>query len=423
MGMKEAEALKIGADPEAQFRKITGPDLTKDYTIISADSLIQSGSSSGWGLDGCRHTAELRTKGGCKDAFAMVKELEGYMHDLATRIPEDHCVTAGSNTGKKFSGGGSANYIPTGGHIHFGMDEQNRQQAGYFADVLDYMLMVPFMFIEDPVRAKRRRVESSDRRYGALHNAVDLGMFSGDAIRQQSWGLEYRSPASWLVSKAFTTQILALSHTIMYDLLLEKELPQFSKIYRGRVLRKQACEAHLNGDRAFFKGELKKIFSVLQNAELYKSGKYTKEITSLFGLALAWMRDGKNWREDQCILQSWGVERDYDFFLTLDAHDHKLTGDMSDPVIKKLVGLFADKTFSRPIHLYKLGNDSGLNFMLYGDYKTTDLDMSYISEQKPVLPEVKKVTNFVGIADMVRADASFTWIKDTVGKFISKMEK
>jgi hypothetical protein len=421
--MKDAVALTIGADPEAQFRKITGPDLTKDYTIISADSLITSSSSSGWGLDGCRHTAELRTKGGCKDAFVMVKELEGYMKDLALKIPEDHCVTAGSNTGKKFTGGGSSGYIPTGGHIHFGMNEEHRQQEDYYADVLDYMLMVPFMFIEDPVRAKRRRVESGDRRYGALHNAVEMGLYSGDAIRQQSWGLEYRTPSSWLVSKAFATQVLALSHTIMYDLLLEKELPQFSKVFRGRVLRKQACEAHLNGDRSFFKSELKKIFSVLQNTELYKSGQYTKEITSFFGLALAWMRDGKSWKEDQCVLQNWGVERDYDFFLTLESRDHKLTGDMTDPTIKKLVGIFDGTNFSRPIYLHKLNDSSGLNFMLCGDFKTTDLDMSYISEQKPALEGVKKITNYIGIADMVRNEAPFTWIKDNVSKFISKLEK
>src|SRR5690606_17952603 len=86
-----------------------------------------------------------------------------------------------------YAGSGRAPYH-TGGHVHF----SGLPLTGPIIRALDTYLALPFLLIENPVKARRRRAK-----YGRLGE-----------VRRKRWGFEYRTPPSWLVAPRFAEAAL-----------------------------------------------------------------------------------------------------------------------------------------------------------------------------------------------------------------------
>ena len=143
MSKRDADAVRLGCDPEAQLIQIVRKS---EQNVVEARNYLENppNEGPGWGLDGCPSIAELRTKkGGSKDAIELVSEIKSYMPALMSKLPPDIKIVAGSSTGKQLCGG----WKPTGGHLHFGLKDFTSKDIKAYADTLDYMLMLPLLFL------------------------------------------------------------------------------------------------------------------------------------------------------------------------------------------------------------------------------------------------------------------------------------
>ena len=418
MGLDDANKITLGADPEGLLLQITGPK-PEDIKSVPAHLYFQS-TDYGWGKDGCDATPELRMKVPHKDAFSMVAEMKEHMKSSLIKLPLDVKLVAGSGTAAKDSQ--RNHWIPSGGHLHFGLQSNSDNKLRGYCDTLDLLLMVPMFFLEDPTRAKRRR--GGDSNYGNLYNTSVLhGITNGDAYKGTSYGFEYRPPASWLVSESFARSILALGHAIVYELELGKDLPTFSSVFGKGANGAKMCEAHHNCDRRPFLPNLKPIYRVVKDLTLFKNGKYADQIAGLFGLAMTFGANGKSWKEDECIHTAWGFPRDYSLATAVNP-SYDLVGNTSDPGIPEVLERFRGKRFKKKIWVYGVANKHKINFSLYGDFQNPDLDPSFFS---PDLKETRMSPHtahcWIGLSRAVREQATMDYIVEKITQFTSTMLK
>jgi len=416
MGDRAAAAIRLGCDPEAQLIQILRKGEQK---IVPASNYLKNENLSngepkpGWGLDGCPSVAELRSKpGGAKDAFVLAAELKAYMKDVLTLIPPDIKMVAGSATGLKLDG----SYKPTGGHIHIAMDQHTETRCDMYADVFDYMLMIPLLFLEDPARAALRRKGSS---YGNLWNSIAQRIGSGDAVRSKSYGLEYRPPSSWIVNESHATQVLALAHTIAYEIERGKSLPRFSEVFSGKALT-QACLAHRESDRRFFWSHVNKIYTLIKTSALFNT-KYTKVLRDLFSIINLYMQHNKTWREDLCILTGWGYPRDYTAFEVEDPN-FPIYGAASDIGVSDILYKLTKKRYLKRIYLYGMSDKYGVNFSLSGDFGGAEIDPEYLGDNHETRVPAQEYACWIGISKDARLNADTGWIVDQIESFLCKLE-
>ncbi|MBI4029114.1 MAG: hypothetical protein HY376_02005 [Candidatus Blackburnbacteria bacterium] len=88
----------------------------------------------------------------------------------------------------------------TGGHIHLGTGRQLMEERCRLVEVLDYVVGVPLLLQCTPEGVMRRRTQG----YGSFSE-----------WRPQDHGVEYRTPASWLVVPKSTTAALALAKVVV----------------------------------------------------------------------------------------------------------------------------------------------------------------------------------------------------------------
>lgn len=166
----------IGADPELWVDPGTLSNLP--------------GLEGAFGRDNCNRIAELRPAQDL-DPLEVVKNIRRILCNevQAKDIPEDLVKT--------WCAGSVAHGDALGGHIHFG--KQSLRNDGYFVRFLDYNLAPILIKLEDNYNARMRR----KKQYGQ----------PGDH-RNQVYGVEYRTPASWLVSEDMATGVLCLAGLI-----------------------------------------------------------------------------------------------------------------------------------------------------------------------------------------------------------------
>lgn len=179
--------------------------------ILSASNFIHDERRNApFGLDGNSSIAELRP-GPASDPLQHVELIRAIFYDAArsrsmTQLWR-HTLHAGNTQS------------PTGGHIHIGhpaiakRDGDNwnaslkrEQKIKALVASLDTLLCLPIAFTEDPRIAKYRKTGSG---YGKL----------GDYRTDKPYGIEYRTPPSWIASEKLAKGVISTAYTIAWQVL------------------------------------------------------------------------------------------------------------------------------------------------------------------------------------------------------------
>lgn len=161
----------------------------------------------------------------------------------------------------------------TGGHIHF----SNVPLSSRFIKILDNYIGLPLMAVENPDTAQLRRP-----RYG----------FLGDIRQKDYGGFEYRTPASFIVSKEVTTAAFCLAYLVAIH---HRELP-FYDVSDSEV------------QTAFYKSDTQTLRPLLirnmdRIRQLASYDRYRDSIEPLFEM----IESRTTWDEKVDIRRVWGL--------------------------------------------------------------------------------------------------------------------
>jgi len=269
---KSLLTITIGGDPEFGLRN----KISKQQVYAR-----QFYSGSHVGTDGHSDIGELRTSGGYTNPLLYVAELCNLINTtMNQKTPLEVMVTGGSMIEND----------PIGGHIHIGCKEGAqflRERIQSVGDSLDLFVALPSLMIEDYGKSSYRRSHSG---YGKL-----------SATKETSWGIEYRTLPSWLVSKGFASSFLSLAYVVADHALNCEQPPVFSDL--GEKAKKEFYKSN----RKYFYRYLPKIFKYMKKMRLYKD--YALPINSLFGFIKCFnFVPLRMWTAGKDFFPKWGVE-------------------------------------------------------------------------------------------------------------------
>ena len=244
-------AKVLGADPQILL-------ITKNGDLKFAESVV---TCTAFGYDGAAIAAELRPEPADtpNEAFANIR---GAL-SLGMETP------AGKY--QWFAGTGNGHH-PTGGHIHIG----NRTDA-ILPSLFDVYLGLPLIALEPEDGRWYRRDEGG---YGHW----------GD-VRGQPWGIEYRTPSSWLVSPAATRLAMSLAWLIYQD-PDSMTLPAWNRELRDYNL--------LNGETNKLRKYATEALGLLRNCPNYKTVAPAIEAYHFMADVLG------DWQEQRDMRVTWG---------------------------------------------------------------------------------------------------------------------
>jgi len=269
---KQRKTITIGSDPEFIF--VQGNEKHSAADVFRTKGIEGSSSSSvEIGVDGCSSTGELRPKYATtpKKHFENIKKLI------------EKLTTISGNDFKVFSG----NYphcTSLGGHIHFGNFSRTKYMDRMVA-ALDIFLSLPLLMIEETDSAKMRRKSS----YGKLSDA-----------RRQEWGVEYRSPASWLTTPQITESVLCLSYVIV-DHVINNDNFTPNKYLLTYI---KNADAFNKAKKDVIEKFIVYIYEEVTKMDLFST--YKDEINVLFNMVLK----HEEWDTKEDILKAWGFKNE-----------------------------------------------------------------------------------------------------------------
>jgi hypothetical protein len=230
-------SFTLGCDPELLCRR--------DGRYVPAHNYFKSNSS--FGLDGCESIAEVRPgySESPIDITAKIKTVLDYGHEKAPDL--------------EFFAGHYVDDFALGGHIHFSV-----QPEPDIVDALDTVMYSLSNCIDDKEQRQKRERTGYGRR---------------KAVRKKSYGFEYRTPGSFLLSPATTLVNFTLAKLAVIGVL--EDHIDFTEL-KGR----QHSSTFLRN----LQNELKSI------PEDCREG--LKELQMLLGKTLSW---------NQNILPNWGI--------------------------------------------------------------------------------------------------------------------
>ncbi len=253
--------VKLGADPEFMLLN------SKNGKMISASQFFPRE-----GIVGCdniripnrqqRPIAELRPK----PEYSPLDLTENIKQALntASRLAPYRNV-------KWLAGSQPVGGYSIGGHIHFSNIKIN---AALLRALDNYLGLLVFL-IEDPSQAKKRR-----RKYGHL----------GDYRLKDYGGFEYRTPASWLVSREITTAVLCLAKIVS---------SRYHQLNRNILGTPEAQAAFYEGDQSFFRRRILETWNDLKRLDLYPD--YAEELAALHDL----IENETQWNEKADFRKAW----------------------------------------------------------------------------------------------------------------------
>ncbi len=174
------------------------------------------------------------------------------------QIPDGYKLLAGTHYG------GSA----LGGHIHFGMPYESR---GGLSHYLSYYCGIPLKKIEisDDLR-KRGMTEGCYGYFGTYH--------------EKSYGIEWRMPASWLVSREITTAALCLAYVVANQYTIQND-------HRDNITHSDYL--------GLLTGDISHIIADIEKMDIYNL--YYKEIEPIFQLII----NNLHWDVKQDFRDRW----------------------------------------------------------------------------------------------------------------------
>ncbi|MFS8569836.1 MAG: hypothetical protein FWJ62_02280 [Thermaerobacter sp.] len=170
------------------------------------------------------------------------------------------------------AGSGPRGSYPIGGHVHF----SGLPLSAGLVRALDAYLALPLAMVEDPRRARRRR-----RRYGFLSD-----------VREKSWGFEYRTPPSWLVTPGYARAVLSLARLVAMH---------WRRLERDPFLDPSVVRAFKMCDKAVLRPHFEAVWADLQALPDY--ARYAADLDALAAVA----RSGRSWNEQRDFRLAWGV--------------------------------------------------------------------------------------------------------------------
>lgn len=198
--------FKIGADPEWMA---TSRDRLASATAIEASTFLGNRKSRVSSLNSdcsCPSVLENMKLGadGSGRPFEVRPDPDedpiGVVQNISNILKESVDADPGLLDLDWFSGPFKHGW-PLGGHIHFGLYGQSYNSSGLIQALDDHLAAM--IALVEGVGGKDRR-----NHYGR----------PGDA-RDQTWGIEYRTPSSWLVSPYVAAACLCLAKTVAHEYL------------------------------------------------------------------------------------------------------------------------------------------------------------------------------------------------------------
>lgn len=184
----------IGADPEFLC-------VDKKYNRVVQASQFVKGNDR-FGMDGNQFTFEARPIPS-KNPLVVVNNIREIF--LKKIVKDDRFCDYDWYSGSYYHcGPNDTRDFPLGGHIHFGIKE-NQIKFPTACSILDNYVGLVSVLLEDKDDGYERR---SDGDYG----------FASD-FRPQDYGFEYRTPSSWLSSPYIASGMLCLSKMVMFETL------------------------------------------------------------------------------------------------------------------------------------------------------------------------------------------------------------
>jgi hypothetical protein len=230
-------AFTLGCDPELVCRK--------EGRFVQAHNYFKANSS--FGLDGCESIAEVRPgySESPIDLTAKIRTCLEYGHEKADEL--------------EFYAGHFVDDFALGGHLHLSVSPE-----GKLISSLDTVLGSLSACIDD--RDQKRKRERS-------------GYGKQSAYRKKSYGFEYRTPGSWLLSPTVTLCTLTLAKlTVLGVLEDDLDFPQLKAHQRSA---------------SFLKNFKNMIHTIPDDC---REG--LKELETLIKMPLNW---------SQNILPNWGI--------------------------------------------------------------------------------------------------------------------
>ena len=255
--------LLIGADPEFALVHKIRPGEEHLERGINADRIIND-QGSRFGCDGYSATAEIRPEPASSPQELIKHCYECFYEGLEKTNAGMYAWKAGSYvTGKNL-----------GGHIHF----NHRPMGESFYYALDNILSIPLALLEDPEERQRR-----------IHN---FGQFH--SWRDQTWGIEYRTPASWLVSKGIAFGVISIAFAIYYE--FRKGSPTKTKI--GNL-------GPVSQDTLGYRKKIPSIFKLIKGLSYFKKNK--EALAGAFFIKQR-INSKESWQNGQDIKERWGIK-------------------------------------------------------------------------------------------------------------------
>lgn len=248
MKKPDTHELTIGSDPELAIVDTNGERIDA-YRIINDDSRREL-----FGLDGCSNIAELRPR----PASDPIEHAENIKHIFYNSANRDNFKQV-----YKYRLLGAYTRSPMGGHIHIGHPYIAREAAQSFRTsprrqeliraligTFDSLVSFPLMYLEDPEAAAARKIRGS---YGKL----------GDFREDHEYGIEYRTPASWLASEKLAKGVLCTAYAVAWDVLKND--------YSYTELRDKSgfAQAYNGENRELLKPYLPDALKEIKKTELY----------------------------------------------------------------------------------------------------------------------------------------------------------
>lgn len=280
MSAKKEFKITLGADPEFAFldeeaRLVVYPKAVRTVRNYSGPEYI--------GVDGAGRVAELRpdpsessTKvvSNLKTLLQKGLEVRPYLTELFWKA------------------GGYAVTEPLGGHIHIGHSDdirgtvKYRSYCGKLGKILSSTVGIISLFLENQKEAIFRR------------NSSGYGRFYGeDSVRDQPWGMEWRSLSSWLTSPEVAQGML--SGTKLIALACQ---PDSKELEAGLKLKAPGEDLVSSCNSADLIPYLKNALEFLTS--LPKWGECKHKIVPLLRL----IKEGKDWGSEVNMIEAWNLE-------------------------------------------------------------------------------------------------------------------
>jgi len=286
--MKMNETVTIGSDPEFIFVD----DIHNRQ--IPARIILPNSLRTTIGVDGSSSTAELRPPYE-EDA---IKHYENITYLLRkTQLcynKENYRIEAGLSQ-----------YDAIGGHIHFG---------GADSPLIPKILDIACIFMLNFYDANLKRLHTK------RINKDGYGMLG--AVREKYYGVEYRTPISWLGNPIMAKSFLAVAHTLAYEAVNHPEhVEKMIRTFQNRFKKSSdVVAAYANATASFFSTNNEYFIKNVRKCRLYQTKKHYR---ATFESLISLLRCGKTFTYTD-VAKNWKLNEKIPFMI-FSARDEKMT--------------------------------------------------------------------------------------------------